>query len=229
MGQTLAFRMKDLPIDERPREKLVRLGAEALSNAELLSIILRTGSTRQTAVRLADELLTRVDGLRGLIDVSVEELMKIPGIGPVKAMQLVALSELTRRVHAAQHMRRKIDSADELVELLMPQMRFSTKEVFLLVLLNSQNQIIAMQEISKGTVNETIVHPREVFREAIRRSSTAIVLVHNHPSGDPEPSEEDLEVTCRLSEGGYLLGIEVLDHLIIGDGQYVSLRERGII
>lgn len=229
MGQTLAFRMKDLPIDERPREKLVKLGAEALSNAELLSIILRTGSTRQTAVRLADELLARVEGLRGLIDVSVEELTKIPGIGPVKAMQLVALSELTRRLQAAQHGRQKIESADELVELLMPQMRFATKEIFMLVLLNSQNQILAMQEISKGTVNETIVHPREVFREAIRRSSTALVLVHNHPSGDPEPSKEDLEVTHRLSEGGRLLGIEVLDHLIIGDGQYVSLRERGII
>lgn len=229
MGQTLAFRMKDLPVDERPREKLVRLGAEALSNAELLSIILRTGSTRQTAIRLADELLTRVEGLRGLSDVSVEELTKIPGIGPVKAMQMVALSELTRRLYAAQHTRRKIDSADELVELLMPQMRFATKELFMLVLLNSQNQILATQEISKGTVNETIVHPREVFREAIRRNSTALVLAHNHPSGNPEPSKEDLEITRRLSEGGRLLGIEVLDHLIIGDGQYVSLRERGII
>jgi DNA repair protein RadC len=229
MGQTLSFRMKDLPVDERPREKLIRSGAEALSNAELISIILRTGSTRQTAVRLADELLARVEGLRGLIDVSVEELTKIPGIGPVKAMQLVALSELTRRLHAAQYVRQKIDSADQLVELLMPQMRFATKEIFMLVLLNSQNQILALQEVSKGTVNETIVHPREVFREAIRRSSTAIVLVHNHPSGDPEPSEEDLEVTRRLNEGGHLLGIAVLDHLIIGDGQYVSLRERGII
>lgn len=229
MVENRNFRMKDLPVDERPREKLIQQGPEALSNAELLSIILRTGSYNQTAIRLAETILGRVEGLKGLIDASVEELQEIPGIGQVKAVQLVALGELTRRVHSAQFARQTIRSASDLVDLLMPRLRFMMKEFFLIVLLNAQNQILGIQEISRGSVNETIVHPREVFREAIRRSSSALVLVHNHPGGNPEPSREDLEVTRRLVEGSQLLGIQILDHLILGDGQYVSLKERGIL
>ncbi|AZR74863.1 hypothetical protein BBF96_07755 [Anoxybacter fermentans] len=221
--------MTDLPIDERPREKLIKWGPESLSNAELLAIILRTGSRNKTATGLAEELLGYINGLKGILDVSVEELLSIRGIGQVKAVQLVALGELTKRVHAAQYDKKTIQSANDLVEILMPRMRFLMKEVFLVVLLNSQNQILGIEEISKGSLNETIVHPREVFREAIRRSCSAIILAHNHPGGNPEPSLEDLKITRRLYKGGQLLGIQILDHLVLGDGRYVSLKERGII
>ncbi len=229
MVDNLRFRIKDLPIDERPREKLSKLGAESLSNAELIAIILRTGARNRTAIRLAEELLSYVNGLQGLLDVSVEELKDIPGIGQVKAGQLLALGELTKRIHAALYSKKTINSAEELVEILMPQMRFLQREVFWIIVLNCQNQIITIQEISRGSLTETIVHPREVFREAIRRSGSALILAHNHPGGNPEPSVEDLEITQRLVKGSHILGIEILDHLIIGDGQYISLKKRGII
>ncbi|MCK4259377.1 MAG: DNA repair protein RadC [Halanaerobiales bacterium] len=229
MGKNAHFRITDLPIEERPREKLVKFGPENLSNSELLAIILRIGTRNQTAIGLAEKLLGYVNGLKGLLDVSVEELMNIQGIGQAKAVHLVALGELTKRVQSAQHTKKRIHSATELVELLMPKMRFLKKEVFWIVLLDNQNQILAIEEVSRGSVNETIVHPREVFREAIRRSSSAVILAHNHPSGNPEPSYQDLEVTRRLCQSGKILGIQILDHLILGDKQYISLKERGII
>lgn len=229
MGVNLHFRMKDLPWDERPREKLLRSGPDFLSNAELLAIILRTGSKNQTAIRLAEELLSTLNGLQGLTDVSAEELMEITGIGQVKAAQLIALVELTKRVHASLPLKRKINSAKDLAEILLPQMRFLPKEVFKVILLNSQNQIMTIQEISRGSLTETVVHPREVFREAVRRGCSALIVTHNHPCGDPTPSLQDLELTQKLVEASHILGIQVLDHLIIGDGQYISLKERGII
>lgn len=229
MGENLHFRMKDLPRDERPREKLIRSGPEFLSNAELLAIILRTGTKKQTAIHLAEELLSTLDGLRGLINVSAEELMMITGIGQVKAAQLIALVELTKRVQASFSFKRKINSAHDLAEILIPQMRFLPTEVFKVILLNSHNQIIAIQEISRGSLTETVVHPREVFREAVRRGCSALIVTHNHPNGDPEPSVQDLELTQKLVAASDILGIQVLDHLIIGDGQYTSFKERGII
>lgn len=221
--------MKDLPVDERPREKLLKTGASTLSNAELLAIILRTGSRRRPAVGLAQDLLGQIAGLKGLADASVEELMQLTGIGQVKAVQLVALGELTRRMHAARYARPVIESAGDLVDLLMPRTRFSMKEVFFTVLLDRQNQVLGIEEVSKGSVDETIVHPREVFREAVRRSASALLLAHNHPSGNPEPSAADIGITKQLVEGSKLLGIHILDHVILGDGRYVSLKERGII
>lgn len=221
--------MKDLPIDERPREKLLKAGAGTLSNAELLAIILRTGSRHRPAIGLAQDLLGQIDGLKGLADASAEELMGLTGIGQVKAVQLVALGELTRRMHAARYTRTVIESACGLADLLMPRTRFLMKEVFFTVLLDRQNQVLGIEEVSRGSVDETVVHPREVFREAIRRSASALLLAHNHPSGNPEPSATDLAITRQLSEGSKLLGIQILDHVILGDGQYVSLKERGLI
>ena len=221
--------MKDFPIDERPREKLQKEGASALSNAELLAIILRTGSRQYSAVGLAQELLGNIDGLKGLVDASVEEMTTIPGIGRVKALQLVALGELSRRIHAAQYQRRKIESSADVVDLLMPRVRFLMKEVFFCVLLDKENQVISIEEVSRGSVDETVAHPREIFRTAVKRSASALILVHNHPGGNPEPSDTDVTLTRQLQMGSQLLGIEILDHLILGDAQYVSLKELGII
>lgn len=230
MANKLRFRMKDLPVEERPREKLIKWGPRFLSNAELLAIILRTGSKGQRATGVAEELLWQFNGLNGLmVEVSVEELTRVSGVGVAKATQLVATGELIRRVHALKKPKEAIHSPKELVDKLMPQMRFLSQEVFSIVLLDSQNQIIAIQEISKGSANETVVHPREVFRVAVRRSSSAIILVHNHPGGSPEPSVADIEVTHRLCDAGRTMGIPVLDHLIFGDERYVSLREHGIL
>lgn len=223
------FRIKDLPAAERPRERLIKAGPENLSNAELLAIILRTGTKNLTATRLAERVICHIKGLKGIVDINVEELTEIRGVGKAKAAQVIALGELTKRINAARYEKETISSAEDLVQILMPRLRFLKKEVFLTVLLDSQNQIITIEETSKGSLEETIVHPREVFREAVRRSTSALIFVHNHPGGDPEPSLQDIEITKMLCRGGQLLGIKILDHLIIGDRRYESLRERGII
>lgn len=229
MTQNHRFSMKDLPIDERPREKLIKSGPENLSNAELIAIILRTGARNRTALRLAQEILIYFEGLHGFFDASFEELMQMPGIGQVKATQLLAFTELAKRIFTAFNQRKRIRSAQDIARILMPEMRFLKKEVFRVILLNNQNELLAISEISKGSISETIVHPREVFLEAVRRSSSALIIAHNHPGGNPEPSVDDLNITRRLARAGQILGIQLLDHLIIGNGCFVSLKERALI
>lgn len=225
--------IKDLPEGERPRERLLKYGAENLTDAELLAIIIRTGSRSETAVNLSQRLLLGekgVNGLRFLVEASIEELGKIKGIGIAKAAQIKAAIEIGKRLASlSQSERPVIKCPGDVRNLLMEEMRYLDKEYFKIILLNIKNQVIHVEDVSVGSLNSSIVHPREIFKIAIRRSSAALILVHNHPSGDPTPSGEDVEITRRLVESGKLLGIGVLDHVIIGDGRYTSLKEKGLI
>ena len=221
--------IKELPSEERPRERLMRYGSQAVSTAELLAIVLRTGTQERSALGLAEHLITSHGGLRGISNASVQELTRIIGVGPVKAVQIAACVELGRRLASEGRRREAITSPDEAAEKLMPRLRDATKEHFVALLLDSKNRLIKDSDISIGSLDSSIVHPREVFKEAISASAASIIVAHNHPSGDPTPSPEDRQVTARLVESGRLIGIEVVDHLIIGDGRWVSLRELGLM
>jgi len=228
------LRMKDIPASERPYEKLEKFGPETLSNAELLAVIIRTGSAEETSVALAQRLLSLGEnrgGISHLHDLSVEELRMTKGIGRVKALQIKAVLELSKRISASLINSNKvtIKSPAEVSMLLMEEMRYLKKEVFKVILLNTKNHIIKYLNVSVGSLNASIVHPREVFSEAVKSGCSAILLAHNHPSGDPEPSREDIETTHRLVNAGNILGIKVLDHVIIGDGRYISLKEQGLM
>jgi len=226
-------KIKDLPPEIRPRERMQKYGAAALSDAELLALMIRTGTRTESALVLAQRVLKGDGGKAGLEFVagaSIEELSKIKGIGLAKAIQIKAAVELGRRIMS--HFRtddKVISSPDDVKKLLMEEMRFLDREHFKIVLLNVKNRVISVENISIGSLNSSIVHPREVFKPAIKRSSAAVILVHNHPSGDPTPSREDVEVTRRLVEAGKILGIDVLDHVIFGNTNYFSFREKGLI
>ncbi len=225
------YTIKDLPLNERPREKLLKYGVSSLSNAELIAVIIRTGHLEDNAIDLANRILSLdSSGIGYLSQVTVEELTKINGVGYCKAAQIVAAIELGKRISSrSADARLKVDSPIVIVELLMEEMRYLNKEHFKIVLLNTKNQIISIEEISIGNLNSSIVHPREVFNIAIKRSANSIILVHNHPSGDSTPSKEDISITHRLIDAGNIIGIKVLDHIIIGDNNYVSLKQRDII
>ncbi|NPV27206.1 MAG: DNA repair protein RadC [Firmicutes bacterium] len=224
------YTLKDLPANCRPRERLAQYGPQSLSNSELLAILLRTGTPTETVLELANQLLAQPKGLRFLAEASVEELSAYRGIGLAKATQIKAAVELGRRVASVSpEIRPVIKSPQDVSLLVMDDMRFLDREHFRTIALNSKNQVVGIDTISIGSLNSSLVHPRELFRTVISRSAAAIVLVHNHPSGDPSPSREDLEVTRRIVEVGKLLGVEVLDHIIIGDGCFISLKEKGII
>ncbi|MEN6489220.1 MAG: DNA repair protein RadC, partial [Smithella sp.] len=214
--------------------KLEKYGSETLSNAELLAIVIRTGSMEETSVSLAQRVLSIGEnngGLAFLHGISVEELRKTRGIGKVKALQIKAVMELSKRVSASliNNNRVTIKSPVEVSTLLMEEMRHLKKEIFKIILLNTKNHIIKYLNVSVGSLNSSIVHPREVFSEAVKVGCSGMLLAHNHPSGDPEPSREDIETTQRLVNAGNILGIKVLDHVIIGDGRYISFKEQGLI
>ncbi|HHU76191.1 MAG TPA: DNA repair protein RadC [Firmicutes bacterium] len=206
------------------------LGAGSLSNAELLAIILRTGYRQESVIRLAERVLFQSEGLRHLPNLTLEELQAIKGIGPAKAVMIKAALELGRRlVLSIRQEGISLTTPGEVANFLMEEMRFYNKEYFKIVLLNTKNQLISLEDISVGSLNASIVHPREIFHYPIKKSAAAIILVHNHPSGDPTPSREDLEVTKRLVEAGEILGIKVLDHIIVGEGRHLSFKEKGLI
>ncbi|ANY70378.1 hypothetical protein BBD42_30680 [Paenibacillus sp. BIHB 4019] len=220
--------IRDVPQEERPRERLIKYGAEALSHTELLAILLRTGTKKESVVHLAGNIMKECGNLRNLMDMSLEELTAIRGIGPAKAIQLRAGLELGRRVSRTGNgdvvtVQRPEDAAN----YVMDELRHLKKEHFVCLFLNTKNHIIAQETLSMGTLNASLVHPREVFRAAIKCSSASLICVHNHPSGDPTPSAEDIALTKRLVSAGELVGIEVLDHLVIGDGRFISLKEQG--
>ncbi|WP_409254365.1 RadC family protein [Bacillus sp. SCS-153A] len=222
--------IRDYPTDERPRERMVQNGASSLSNQELLAIILRTGTKSESVLQLSNRVLTTFEGLRLLKDASLEEIMNIKGIGLAKAVQIMAAVEIGRRIgNLAYDDRYSIRSPEDGANYVMNDMRFLSQEHFVCLYLNTKNQVLHKQTIFIGSLNASIVHPREVFKEAFRRSAASIICIHNHPSGDPTPSREDIEVTKRLVECGKIIGIEVLDHLIIGEKKYVSLKEKGYL
>lgn len=223
-------RIADLPQELRPRERLLREGPGALSDAELLAIILRVGNASESAVALAERVLAQVGGLRHLYDRSEEELSAIKGIGQAKIAQIKSALELGRRLASlAPELRRRITSPQEVANCMMSRLRFAEQEHLVVLLLNIKNEVIRETTVSIGTLDMSVAHPREIFREAIRRNSAGILLVHNHPSGDPQPSPEDLQLTRQVVEAGQLLGIEVVDHVIVGDGRFISLREKGLL
>ncbi|MGG3965441.1 MULTISPECIES: RadC family protein [Heyndrickxia] len=222
--------IKDFPAEDRPRERLIRTGAESLSNQELLAILLRTGTKEESVLELANRLIRHFEGLRFLKDASLEEMTAIKGIGTAKAVQILAAIELGRRIANLQHdARYVIRTPQDGANYVMNDMRFLSQEHFVCLYLNIKNQVIHRQTIFIGSLNASIVHPREVFKEALRRSAASIICFHNHPSGDPSPSKEDIEVTKRLAECGKIMGIEILDHLIIGEKKFVSLRQKGYL
>ncbi|GAF64074.1 DNA repair protein RadC [Bacillus sp. TS-2] len=209
---------------------MLKDGVRALSNQEVLAILLRTGTKNESVLQIAHQLLKAFDGLTLLKDATIEELCHLKGIGIAKAVELSAAVELGRRIHNMMPQERYvIRSPEDVSNYVMEDLRFLKQEHFIALYLNTKNQVIHRQTLFIGSLNASIVHPREVFKEALKRSSASIICLHNHPSGDPTPSREDIEVTVRLSQAGQLLGIELLDHVIIGDRQYISLKEQGHI
>lgn len=226
----MTMMIKELPLDERPREKMQDKGPQAMANSELLAILLRTGTREESALRLAEKLLEKQGGLAGIGAATETDIERVKGIGAAKAMTILAAVELGRRVHSlAPSQKPVIRTPDDVAALLMPRLRYETKEFFMAILLSTKNHVLKTPVISVGSLNASVVHPRELFREAIQASAASIILVHNHPSGDPAPSPEDVELTRRLLEAGRLMDMAVLDHVVIGDGRFVSMKEKGII
>ena len=230
MDEQKQIMVKDIPINERPRERMLHFGSDSLSNAELLAILLRTGSSSDSVLSLAQKVLSEIGSIQALHEIAIEELTNIKGIGPAKAIQIKAAIELGKRVAGQNYMDRvTIRSPKDVADYLMEDLRHLKQEHFLALLLDTKNNVIAKEIISIGTLNASIIHPREVYKPAIKKSVSAIIAVHNHPSGDPTPSREDIEVTKRLKEAGDILGIDLLDHVIIGNQRYVSLKDKGLI
>ncbi len=225
--------IKEWPEDERPREKMLRRGAASLSDAELLALIIRTGdtATRKSAIDLGRELISHFSGnLRELGGADISELTAVKGMGIAKAAGVRAAFALAARFQA-----RKLETLDrftsprQVFDYFHHEFRDCKKECFLALLLDGKNRIIRRVQVSEGSLNQSIVHPREVFNPAVRESAAAVILAHNHPTGDPAPSQEDIAITRRLKEAGEIMGIRVLDHIIIGDGDYLSFVERGLM
>ncbi len=221
--------MKNLPETERPREKLLSKGPGALSAAELLAIIIRTGSKNESALSLANSLLSKtMRGIEDIAEMSAEEIKEVKGLGDAKAAQIIAALELGRRAGSAKFKKFKIKSPSDISDYFINEMAHLKREHFNIVMLDNKNYIIEVYNVSIGSLNSAIVHPREVYRNAIKRSSASIILVHNHPSGDITPSSEDIAITKRLDECGKIVGIKVLDHIIVGENGYFSFKEENL-
>jgi len=225
------YTIMEIPKDERPREKLIKYGSKSLSNSELIGILLRVGSKKDTAITLGQKLLRENEkGLLNLVNATPESLNKYHGISNAKAATLLAAVELGKRISTTKAEDTfKITSPQDVSALVMEDMRYYKKEYFKIILLDTKNKVIDIITISIGSLNSSIVHPREVFLEAVKKSSASIVLLHNHPSGEVQPSREDINITQRLIKAGEIMGIKVLDHIIIGDGKYLSFKEENII
>ena len=220
--------VRDLPKEVRPREKLLQCGASALSDIELLAILLRTGTTSKSVLHLAEDVLAQYKdkGLAAVIHMSPQEIASIHGVGLAKAATVVAAVELGRRLseRAAQTIE-KVEGPEDVARYVIPSLRFEQKEHFLAMFLDIRNRILALSTISVGSLTASIAHPREVFREAIRYSAAGVILVHNHPSGDPTPSREDIQLTKQMMKAGEIMGIPVLDHVVVAGDNFLSLKE----
>jgi len=225
-----SFTIHDLPISERPRERLQKFGVEALSAQEILALILGRGIAGESVVVTAQRLLSQFGNLRGIASASLEQLSQVKGIGVAKASQIKAAFELANRLEGYSEAGDKpvVKTPDEVVALVRGRLKGKKKEHFLALLLDTRNQLIKVAEISVGSLDTSIVHPREVFKEAISVSAASVIFVHNHPSGDPEASEDDIKLTKRLAEAGEIVGIDVLDHIIVCDKDYLSLKGKGL-
>lgn len=219
-----------MPLSERPRERLQKLGVEALSAQEILAVILGRGVSGESVMVTAQRLLSQFGSLKGLAGASVEELSQVRGIGLAKATQIKAAFELASRVdgYAGAEDRPVAKTPEDVVSLVRSRLKGKKKEYFLAILLDTRSQLIKIAEISVGSLDSSIVHPREVFKEAISGSAASVIFAHNHPSGDPEASEDDVNLTRRLAKTGEIVGIDVLDHIIIGDKKYLSLKREGL-
>ncbi len=223
-------KIKEWPADERPREKLLKHGAAAVSDAELLAILIRTGTGKYSALDLAKSILHENKSLRGTAGKSAAELMRMKGIGQAKAVELLAAFEIGRRVEARDNEEKIIvRSPEDVARIMIPRMRDLTNEEFHVLVLDAQNGLRQEVKLTSGTLNASLVHPREVFKAAIDHRAAAIVVVHNHPSGNLEPSREDIEITRQLCEAGKTIGIPLHDHLIVSGSGFTSLAERGLI
>ena len=221
--------VKHWPEDERPRERLLAIGPSSLSDAQLLAIIIRNGKAGRTAVDLGRELLDRLGGLAGIAQAGTHEICSITGIGTAKAAEIKAAIELGRRYQQPRLPRESFCSSSEVAGYFRPRMKDLKKEIFKCLLLDTKNRFIRDEIVSVGSLSASIVHPRDTFKAAVRESAAAVIFVHNHPSGEVRPSQEDTLLTKRLIQAGELLGIPVLDHVIIGDGDHFSFRDAGLI
>ncbi|MGL5438918.1 MAG: RadC family protein [Filifactoraceae bacterium] len=223
-------KIKLLNTNERPREKLTLNGIGFLSNSELLAILLNNGSKNKSAIELGDEIILKVDGIRNLMDITLTELMEINGIGIAKASRILTALELAKRISKTNRMDNlKFDSPLSIFNAYSDELRYLKKEIFKIILLDTKNRLLTDILISEGSLSSSIVHPREVMIPAIKNSASKLILLHNHPSGDPYPSQEDINITKILIECGKLLDIPVLDHIIIGEGCYYSFKEKNNI
>ena len=228
------MKMKELPNSSRPYERCMREGAENLTDAELLSIILRTGSKGENSLELAERILALNcpgEGILGLLHLSLPQLMSVKGIGKVKGVQLMCIGELSRRIWKKKHMERvmRFEEPEQVAAYYREDLRHMEQEQFFLMMFNTRQMLIGERMMSKGTVNASLAGTREIYIEALRYQAVSLILVHNHPSGDPEPSKEDILLTERVRKAGELMGIRLLDHIVIGDSAYVSMKERGLL
>jgi DNA repair protein RadC len=225
-----SFTVRDLPLSERPRERLLKLGSEALSAQEILAVILGRGPKGESVMMTSQKLLSRFGSLKGVANASVEELTQTKGIGPAKAAQIKAALEFSRRLEAdaTEKPRPVLKSPEDVAAEVRSQLKGKKKEHFLVLCLDTRNRLINCKPVSIGSLDTSIVHPREVFKEAVSSCAASVIFAHNHPSGDPEPSKEDVELTKRLAKAGEIMGIEVLDHIIVCDKSYVSLKAKNL-
>ncbi len=223
-------KVKDWPENERPRERLIKYGAESLSDSQLIAIILRTGSEEKGVMGLSMALLDAFKTLRSIDSASISELSSMKGLGIAKIAQIKAAFELGKRLMSESSDGKPIfSSSHSIYSYFAPRFKNLKKEFFIGVLLDAKNKLIRECKVSEGTLTNSLIHPREAFKEAVKESAASVIFVHNHPSGDPSPSKDDVSITERLRDAGNLLGINVLDHVIIGDGKYVSLKEKGLL
>ena len=225
--------INNLPPQERPYEKCERFGPAHLTDAELLAILLRTGTKGENSIQLAKRLLYSMssgEGVLGLHQWSLEQLVSLRGIGRVKAIQILSLLELAKRLSKARASEGlSLSNPSSIAMYYMEEMRHQKQEVLKLLLLNTKNKLISENDISKGSVNCAVISPRELFVEALQKNAVSIILIHNHPSGEPTPSQEDVLLTKRIAEAGKMIGIGLLDHIVIGNNCYTSLREKGLL
>ncbi|GAB5046862.1 RadC family protein [Thermodesulfovibrio sp. TK110] len=221
--------VKEWPETERPRERLLKHGAQSLTDAQLLAIILRTGSNGKTVMETAIELLNKFGGLKGIEEASINALQSIAGVGIAKIAQIKASFELGRRLLSQPAQEKIFNSANLVYNYLYPKLNGLKKEVFITLLLDTKLKLIKEIKVSEGILTQTLIHPREIFKEAVKESAYAVIVVHNHPSGDPAPSEQDVEITKKLKKASEILEISLLDHVIIGNGRYFSMKENKII